>query len=73
MDFSDKSRKGEARALNKFIYMDTEITQDDGHKTKTLRPEQSFHRKREYSGDMKGTMPGKWWWETQASKEQETV
>lgn len=48
MDFSDKSRKGEARALNKFIYMDTEITQDDGHKTKTLRPEQSFHRKREY-------------------------
>lgn len=56
--FSNKLRKGEARALNEVIYMDTEITQDDGNKTKALRKEQSFHKKREYSGAFKATVPG---------------
>lgn len=40
--FSNKSRKGEARALNEVIYMDTEITQDDGHNTKALSKKTKF-------------------------------
>lgn len=65
-----KSKKREARALNGVIYMDTEVTQDDGLKTKTLRQVQSFHRKRVYPGDLKVTIPGKWWRVAPASKEQ---
>ena len=61
MGFSKKSRKGEDRALNEVIYMDTEITQDDGNKTKALRKKQSFHKKREYPGALKVTVPGMWW------------
>lgn len=45
--FRSKLRKGKARELNEVIYMDTEITQDDGNKTKALRKEQSFHKKKE--------------------------